>query len=357
MKYSAFRIFSTQLEKLKKHLQRLHDFETINKEIQKSFLTDNIKKQANIVLQANTDEKIFDYNSIVISLYGYWEQYIETVIKEYLQELGSLNTSNDEKNKRIANKYKESLLYLFNKVNTKHPKFRNLTDTRLINAMYIGLSKKINSYIPEAFFQSGGNYNYKETSNCIKRLGFENVDNELRFFPVLKTYYITKGWSEAQIKGAGTEVLYALLDDFVLLRNEVAHGATDGTNILEISELKKYISFLEALANALNDYLKDDILKIKWNLYKANEIKVRHCYNQNKVSELDRSEFYLDINKKVLCYCGSHQYPHYKEIKIIGFRVNNINCLDKQYLSDGTSTITIEFEEALKKGYYLKFEE
>ena len=68
MKYSAFRIFSTQLEKLKKHLQRLHDFETINKEIQKSFLTDNIKKQANIVLQANTDEKIFDYNSIVISL-------------------------------------------------------------------------------------------------------------------------------------------------------------------------------------------------------------------------------------------------------------------------------------------------
>lgn len=41
-------------------------------------------------------------------------------------------------------------------------------------------------------FQSGGNYNYAETSDCLRRLGFSSIDNELKFYPDLKDILLAK---------------------------------------------------------------------------------------------------------------------------------------------------------------------
>lgn len=358
MIYRSLQKFIAQLDKLRSHLDILEDLNSVSAEILASNLADNIKNHAVSVLRKNTDEKIYDYNANIISLYGYWEQYIEDVIKEYLAELKGLNSGNDDKNEAVRPRYRKSIIGLFNKITGNSPKFKHLTDEKLVNAMYVGLSKKQNDYIPEAFFQSGGNYNYAETSDCLKRLGFSSIDNDLKFYPALKAYFMGEGLSEEKIKNSSVETLFSKLDNLVSFRNEIAHGGSDGSTILCIEEINDYITFMKSFATSVFERFADDILEIKWRLKKCNPIKVSHCYDNSHVAELSKGVFFLDTNKDVLCYKGSKRIPHYMCIKIKEMRINEINALSPLYLSvDSDEVVTILFDQDVKKGFQLKFEE
>lgn len=354
----ALQIFHSQLDKLLNHLHILEDLDFVCEEILASFLSDDVKSHAASVLRKNTDEKIFDYNANIISLYGYWEQYIESVIKEYLAELRGLNSSNDIKNQTIGTRYRNSIIDLFRKINGNSPKFKHLTDISLINAMYIGCSQKQNDYIPEAFFQSGGNYNYLETSDCLKRLGLNSIDNELKFYPSLKTYFMSQGLSNDIIKSTSPTTLYSKLDNIVSYRNEIAHGGSNGSNLLSIEEIKEYIVFIKSFASSITECLNDDILSVKWSLRKCNPIKVKHFYDRLHVSELSNGIFYIDKNKDVFCYKGTKSIPHYLFVKITDLRINDIVIDSSEYLSlDSNDKVTIMFNEDVKNGCLLKFEE
>ena len=310
------------------------------------------------ILRKNTDEKIFDYNANIISLYGYWEQYIESVIKEYLVELKALKTGNDAKNNLIGTRYKKSIISLFNKISGNSPKFRHLTDETLINAMYIGCSQKLNDYIPEAFFQSGGNYNYSETSGCLRRLGFSSIDNELKFYPTLKAYYINQGLSDEAIKNTSVDTLYSKLNNLVTYRNEIAHGGSDGSNLLSIEVIMDYITFMKSFASSITECFNDDILAVKWSLRKCNPIEVRRTFDSIHVSELRKGAYFLDMDKDVFCYKGARSIPHYMLVKIIEMQINGIDAKSPYYLSlDSDDVVTIKSDQDLKKGYQLKFEE
>lgn len=354
----SLQIFISQLDKLLNHLHILGELDTVNEEIQNSNLAEGIKTHATSVLRKNIDEKIFDYNANIISLYGYWEQYIEAVIKEYLTELRGLNSSNDIKNRTIGTRYRNSIIDLFRKINGNSPKFKHLTDISLINAMYIGCSQKQNDYIPEAFFQSGGNYNYLETSDCLKRLGLNTIDNELKLYPSLKTYFMNQGLTEDVIKSTSPTTLYAKLNSMVSYRNEIAHGGSNGNTLLSIEEIKEYIGFLKSFASSVTECLNDDILSVKWTLKKCNPIKVKHFYDHLRVSELSKGTFYIDKNKDAFCFRGTKRFPHFIFVKITEMRINDEIVDSSEYLSlDSNDKVTILFNQDVKSGCLLKFEE
>lgn len=354
----SLQIFIGQLDKLLDHLLIIEHFDSVNEEIQASNLADNIKSHVSSVLRKNTDEKIFDYNANIISLYGYWELYIESVIKEYLIELKELNSGNDAKNNLIGARYKKSIIGLFNKISGNSPKFRHLTDESLINAMYIGCSQKKNNYIPEAFYQSGGNYNYSETSECLKRLGFSSLDNELKFYPTLKLYFINQGLTEDAIKNTSVETLYSKLNNLVTYRNEIAHGGSNGENLLSIEVITDYITFMKALASSITECFNDDILAVKWSLRKCSSIEVRRFFPNIQVAELRKGTFFIDVTKNVFCYKGTRNIPHYGVVKIVDLYVNDTKIDTPFYMSlDSEDKVTIKFDAEIKNGFQLKFEE
>lgn len=354
----SLQIFNGQLDKLLNHLRIIERLESVNEEILESDLSEEIKNYAASVLRKNTDEKIFDYNANIISLYGYWEQYIEAVIKEYLIDLKRLNSCNDVKNQTIATRYQKSIIELFRKINGSSPKFNHLTDVNLINAMYVVCSQKQNDYIPEAFFQSGGNYNYSETSDCLKRLGLNSIDNDLKYYPSLKTYYMRHGLVEDTIKHASVDTLYSKLNNLVLFRNEIAHGGSDGSNLLSVEEIKEYIDFMKSFASSITECLNDDILAVKWAIKKCNPIRVRHFYDNLHVSELSRGTFYIDANKDVFCFKGPKGIPHYMFVRITEMQINGRLAETASYLSlDSDDKVTIKFDKDVKSGWKLKFEE
>lgn len=354
----ALQTYVQQLERLMNHLSIQQKFDAVNEEIQVSNLAEDVKAHINTVLQKNTDEKIFDYNSNIISLYGYWEQYVESVIKEYLKVLRNLKTENDVRNETIKYRYKNSLVSLFNKVSTSNPKFRHLTDEHIINAMYIGYYQKQNDYIPEAFYQSGGNYNKKETVDCFHRLGFKDFANSLIKYPALHAYYIGAGYTEETIKNASDNTLFAKLDNLVSYRNEIAHGGSDGTTLLNAEEVMEYVKFMRALGASLTERLNDDICEIMWLKKTCNEIEVRQYYDRLNVSVLRKGIFYIDTSNPVICYAGNERYPHFKLVRVQEMRVNGVPYSEAQYLSsDSNDEVSIIFNTKIKKGYKLKFEE
>lgn len=358
MIYRSLQIFIGQLDKLLNHLHILEGLDSVSDEILASNLVDDIKNHAVSILRKDTDEKIFDYNANIISLYGYWEQYIEAVIKEYLAELKRLNSGNDAKNETIRFRYRNSIIDLFHKITGNSPKFRHLTNETLVNAMYVGFSQKQNNYIPEAFFQSGGNYNYAETSDCLRRLGFSSIDNELKFYPDLKRYFTSQGFTEDTLKNASADTLYSKLNNLVIYRNEIAHGGSDGSNLLSLEVIMDYIAFMKSFASSITECFNDDILAEKWTLKKCNPIKVSRFYDNLHVAELGKGTFFLDMNNEVICYKGPKRIPHYMFVKIKEMKINGIDADSPYYLSlDYGDTVTVKFDKDVKSGFKLKFEE
>ena len=354
---NSIRIFREELNRLEKHLNRLKGIDAVRENIQNSTLVEQQKEHAAKVLTKGPDEKIFDYNANVISLYGYWEKFIESVIKEYLESLKSLHTSNDDKNTDISDRYKKSLLHLLGNIRSNH-KLKHLKDRDLIDGLYKGCVLGKNEYIAEAFFQSGGNYNYSETKDCLLRLGLKEVDSEMKLYPSIVSYCISIGMTLNQVKSSSSDALYKKLDNLVVYRNEIAHGSSDGSNLLDSDELLEYVKFMEAMGNAVNDYLNDDLLKENFKITDGYLVKVRRYFPSIKSAEIKGTDYFLDKSKNVLCYTGENHYPHYCKLEIRSLWVNGSPYTERYYLScNSTDCVTIVFNQEVKRGYTLKFEQ
>lgn len=352
---NSIRIFREELDRLEKHLSRLKGIDDVMQTIQNSTLVEHQKEHAAKVLEKSPDEKIFDYNANIISLYGYWEKFIESVIKEYLESLKSLHTSNDDKNTGISNRYKKSLLHLLGNKRSNH-KLKHLKDSDLIDGLYKGCVLGKNEYIAEAFYQSGGNYNYSETKDCLLRLGLKDVDSEMKYYPSIVSYCISIGMSFNQVKSSSSEAIYKKLDNLVVYRNEIAHGSSDGSNLLDSDQLLQYVKFMEAIGCAVNDYLNDDLLKENFKVADGYLTKVRRYFPSINTAEIKDSDYYLDTSKIVLCYAGKKNYPHYQKLSIRSIWVNGSPYAERFYLScNSTDSVTIVFDKLVKRGYLLKF--
>ena len=64
------------------------------------------------------------------------------------------------------------------------------------------------------------------------------------------------------------------------------------------------------------------------------------------------------MNKEVFCYKGPKRIPHYMFVKIKEMKINDVNANTPFYLSlDSSDVVTIKFEQDVKSGFQLKFEE
>lgn len=349
-------IFHKQLDKLTSHLNLLIKVKDVNDSVDKSAdIPPELAKQVKEVLEKDTDERIFDYNANVISLYGFWETFIESIIKEYIKKLRAFGTGSDSRNINIAPRFRENVIGLFRKVNTNNPKFRHLTEKKLIDSLYVACSQEKNDYLPEAFFQSGGNYNYAEMSDCLKRLGFSNVNDELKLYPSFARYCTSQGYSEEQIRQSELSALCSKLDILVTMRNEIAHSSIEGTQIIGPANLKEYVVFMQHLSCAINEYLSDDLRSIVWSQLQSVDMEVRHYLDRLDVSELRSQPVRIEVGKPVMFY-DDKSYPHYGYQKVVSLFVD-----DKEYTSDvfetatGTEKLTLTFDRKGRKGLRVKF--
>lgn len=292
-----------QLKKLLETI-KLHNkcFSILPTVLKSSTVNDKI-----FIVDSWTNERIFNFRSNIISLYGCFEQFIESSIKEYFTELLKICHSFTDLDESIRKEYIDRWKTLHGKLH--YNKFQTITPTFMVKSLYNSLVEDKNEIIAECFLQNGGNYRIEEIRKSFSTLGLTNLNESLRNYEPLVSYYSQNGFDS-----------YSKIDEIVERRNEIAHGS-NADNLLSESIVLEYVEFIEMFAQSLTSYLNDQLLDQKWkiaNPYRV--IKPFKFYTRNSVVEFHEKDIILKENMDMLVKKPKEYFPRYVCEKIPLFR-------------------------------------
>jgi hypothetical protein len=194
----------------------------------------------------------YDYNTIVISLYGYLERFIEDLIAEYLALIASQVPSFSKLPTSIQNNHLELSLDLVRKADYQ----RNAGSVRVqdIVARLHSCFTTPNKYQlnDQAYAQHTANFRQSVVVDTLNKCGITDIGLGLRQSEPLIDF-LRQEDPERDMQAymaASDDIVFARLNDLANRRNDVAHGNL-ADEILSRELLRTYIGFIEAYARGL----------------------------------------------------------------------------------------------------------
>lgn len=209
------------------------------KELQDHFRTKNNKAR-------------YDYNTIIISLYGYLERFIEDLISEYLALVSSHVPTFPELPPTVQGNHLPLSLELARKA--EYQRYAGSVRVNDIVARLHACFSTPDKYQlnGQAFAQHTANFRQSVVTATFSQCGISDIGRALRqaepFTDFLKTEDPER--DVAAYVAGGDDAVFARLDDLANRRNDVAHG-TPVDDLLSRDILRSYIGFIEAYASAL----------------------------------------------------------------------------------------------------------
>jgi hypothetical protein len=194
----------------------------------------------------------YDYNTIVISLYGYLERFIEDLIGEYLALIVSEVPTFSKLPTSIQNNHLELSLDLVRKADNQRNAGRVRVEdivARLHSCFATPENYRLND---EAYAQHTANFRQSVVVETLNRCGIADTGSSLRQSEPL-VEFLRRENPERDIQtymAAGDDIVFARLNDLANRRNDVAHGNL-ADEVLSRELLHTYIGFIEAYARGL----------------------------------------------------------------------------------------------------------
>lgn len=286
----------------------------------------------------------FNYNSIIISIYGSFERFIENVIVAYIENIN--NIFSDYKNlPEIITKHHLILsLTLLNKV--EQPKYNGPLSKEIIIKNLHTCINTVDSYQlnKEAFAQHSANFRTQVIDESFNQIGIKDLSARILKTNIFKKYLIDfKGFDAESSEFYLIENL-EILNNLAELRNFVAHGIDN--EILDNSILMEYIDFFKSYSQALLEVCQENLLdfEISNNGIKLGEITDVFkdgevvCFKTNKV-----------IVKKGDKLIGKNSYT----IKSSLIKNIKIDDTDKEESDIETEEIGVQLDQKFKKNFEL----
>lgn len=198
-------------------------------------------------------KKKFNYNSLIISLYGIVENYSEKFIVSYLENMSSVISEYPNLKESIRNKniYNSASLTL-KVIDKKFLKYNHLKEIDLITNLNSCLTNLPNySLNYESFTMLSGNMKHSKMCDLFKQI---DLDLNAAF---IKHTEFNLSRSENQFKK---------LDELVDMRNEVAHGNVN--TLLNPNQIEEYVDFIEKYLKNLHKILVIDLEQEKLKYWK-----------------------------------------------------------------------------------------
>lgn len=226
----------------------------------------NIQSEALILFEKHMKEfhvakKIFEYKSIIISIYGLMENTISLLIQKHVSNIPRIvNYYSDLEEKFKDRHFNLSIKLISTIIEGKYAKYENI-DKEIILKNLFDLQSNMSDYIlnSEAYIPSSGNLKHSKILEA-----FQSLDIDLS--SVLN--------SEK-----------SFIDELVSRRNEIAHGGKID-QILNIMMFPEYINSvnqcIEKISNSIikkeSDYQLKNELK-----YSYTTIEIIHCIHNNSI--------------------------------------------------------------------------
>jgi len=246
----AIRDFNESVSALRKHLE-------YTSTIKKIFSQSKRKSSKNIIKQS-TDEKIFEYKTIIISLYGTYEHCIESMIQEYIRTLSSIVDSFDGYPEHIKKYYIDCWKTTHTHLENGHSKYSHLDEEEMVENLYETIKKRKNVLLPECYVPIGGNYRHKVVKDTMSKLGLNGIFDNIKKYSPLANRFLMEGKNDSD-----SSIIYSIIDDLVDRRNEIAHGGTID-NIISEDEFKNILDFVSNYIESIGSFLQDNLVKIEW---------------------------------------------------------------------------------------------
>jgi len=214
------------------------------------------------ISQSISSKKRFEYNTIIVSLYGFLEQFIEAIIVGYLNYLNRIIPSYEDMPSPIKGNHIELSFELISK--SSKEKSRNYFSPKIIiqnlNSCLLpgGHNYTINN---DAFSLHSANFRVEIINDIFARFGINNIskkiENTTKFCK-----YLSSRYQERDIKTIKSEEIFSLLNELADRRNEVAHGVNTD-QILSNELLLERLAFLEAFCKGLYEVVYNETLPYK----------------------------------------------------------------------------------------------
>lgn len=199
----------------------------------------------------------FNYNSIIISLYGSFERFVESCLITYIDNLNKLINLYENLPESILKNHFVLSLSLLNKI--EQPKYGGLlTKEELIRNLHtcinINEGYQLNK---DAFAQHTANFRLQVIEESFSHIGINQISQKILKIESFKNYSNTKLGLNENSELVPNES-FQILNDLAEYRNYVAHGIT--SEIIKNDILIDYLDFFEAYSTALIEVLSKDLI-------------------------------------------------------------------------------------------------
>ncbi len=248
---SVYKLFNRRLDDIGLFLQKIAS----KNDVWNSFRLFPLSKEQKELLDYIHSDRVYTihYNAVIISLYGCFENYIDSVFSHYLDFVFSKVSSYEELPSSITIKYKAKLGEYLSAQN----RFTNI-ETPLPNiiASYLKILNSDFSTFDKSFLlMHPGNLKVDKICNFMSEMGIESPQQKIYQDEALKTFFIdTCGYDEAdyELKSKRKSLdLVSYLERLVDQRNCIAHGWVEDNRISMNDIQSYYIPFLKVFADII----------------------------------------------------------------------------------------------------------
>jgi len=313
MQKSSLENFKKDIHNIREYIEHINLINNLAQENRRSNKK-SLKKFIEHLSSFHIEKKIFEYKSIIISLYGILENTISKWIEEHIQNVSYLVKDYNKLDENFKNNHFNMSIKLISLIiEKKHSKFENINKndilTKLNSVIQTSDNFELNS---EAYIPLSGNLKHVKVVEAFKPL-----DIDLNILE--KTTYI---------------------DDLVVRRNSIAHGV-EIDNLLGISEFEDFILALEQYMTTIFNIICE----------KENE----YCFKHNKFIPIDEpEEFYQnntvciinikDVELKVGDMLLIEKNNKFSKVTIIDIQEN-----DKSVKSANNGELGLKLDAPIKK--------
>lgn len=205
---------------------------------------------------ASSFKKQFDYNSVIVALYGFLEQFVESLLKGYLSKLSEVSQSYASLPEAIRGAHIEVTAALLKAPDLQ--KFRGVVTPEGLTA---NLHSCLSSQVPfalnvDAFSHHTANFKVPVVDQFFSRIGVTGISS--RVVQLLSFQVFLKTFDPARCSVSFDQGCLFEIDDLAERRNEVAHGSS--AQLLSNELLHNYVSIVESYGRGLYEVVSGGAL-------------------------------------------------------------------------------------------------
>ena len=259
-------IFESELDDLQHYIQELE----LESKLLSSYINETapmvhelflLQLQDHMSFSSIIKRRVFNYNCIIVTLYGYFEQFIESMLKAYVNYLNKIVLKYIELPSRITKHQIELSFRLLNRID--QTRYRgSITPELLISNLYSCITDSKEYQVnAEAFTHHRANFRIDTIQESFSRVGISNISKKIKMNAKFSMYLIDQ-FPGREIAGIRSKEVFFYLNDLAERRNDVAHG-TPSDNILNNTYLSEYIKFFNIFGLALFDIMRNEAIQFE----------------------------------------------------------------------------------------------